>query len=167
MGSTTTDVATIVDPVTGEAIKLGEYTTDSLALIADRAGGILAELAAFRQRLNDELAARLDAMGTRTADVGEWRLEANAPTSEEYRLDVLRTGLTEAAKAGARLEEGILDRVIVTPEPKPPEPRIDKRVVNNLKRSDDRRVLAAIAEARTVVNNRRTVKISRREEPSA
>lgn len=150
----------LVLPLTGEVIDLAEATTTDLAEAVDRLAALDVELRAARQAIADELAGRLDSANSRSERVGDWMLETNPPTSEEYLVDVLRDRLTALVDDGT-LDPVVLSRVIVTPAPKPPAARVDKREVNKLKKSTDRRVLAALTAARAIRNNSRTIKVAR------
>lgn len=154
----------VVHPATGEALDLPAMATDVLATGLEELGELLSELGAFRQRIVDELAGRMDRVNTRSERVGRFELETNAPTEETYSAPLLRAELTGLVAEGI-IDRELLDRVITYPTPKPPEARVDKREVNKLKRSTDQRVLNAIAAARTINPNRRTMKVRRVEEP--
>jgi len=156
---TTTDL--VVIPVTGEAIDLNGPTTD-LARTIEQIRGYLDGLIDVRRHVADELAARLDTANSRTEQVGDYLIKTNAPTQEDYSPAVLRAELEELITAGT-LDAVVLDRVITTPEPKPPEPRVDKREINKLKRSTDPAVLRAVATARTITPNTRTITVTRTE----
>lgn len=166
---TDTDTATdlvAVHPTTGEAIVKDATTTD-LADAFEAALELRGRLDEFAQAIVGEVADRMDKAAERkallpTAGDGLVELEVNAPTSEEYPVDIMRTAL-ETLVADGVLDDAVLAKVITTPPPKPQDPKVDKREVNKLKKSSDRRVLAAIAGARTVVTNRRTLKIKRKD----
>lgn len=157
---TTATGRTLVHPTTGEVLDLAGATTTELAAGLVELDELLSELGAFRQAAVDEVARRMDRVNTRTERVGEWELETNAPTTETYAVDVLRERLAPLVEAGT-IDQELVDRLVTTPAPKPPEPRVDKRELNKLKRTTDRDVLAAIAAARTINPQRRNLKLRR------
>lgn len=161
--SSTTSKAIIIHPVSGEVLELETATTTDVAEALARLGDLYNDLAAFKTRLVDEIAGRMDKANARTETVGNYKIEVNAPRTEAYPVPTMRQALQELVDAGA-LEASVLDRVITTPEPKEPEPRVELREVNKLKRHGDPRVQAAIARVRDVQPARRTAKITRLED---
>lgn len=148
----------LVHPSSGEVVDLKAASTDELAVQFDRLLELRARLDEFGQAIVNEVAERMDRRGERKTLLGDVELEVNAPSSEEYLLDVLR-GELEALVAAGAIDEELVAKVIRTPPPAKPEPRVDKREVNKLKKSTDRRVLAAIAKARDVKSAKRTLKV--------
>jgi hypothetical protein len=152
----------VLHPLTGEAIALEGKATDEVVALYSEGAELLEAVKVYRDAIRVELVARLDRGGERSATIGRYRLETNAPTSEEYRADVLEEELRKLTELeDAPIEERVVENAV--PWAKPPKftpaRKVDKRVVNKLKNSDDRRVLAAIAKARTVVTNTRTLKV--------
>lgn len=152
----------VMNPATGEVIDLVDATTTDLARAVLSVGELYGELSAFRQALIDEVAGRMDTANARTEVVGNYKLTTNAPTESTYSVDALREALTPLTQGDdAPLDPSVLSRLIILPVPALPEPKVDKREVNKLKASTDPRVLAALAQARTISPNRRTLKVER------
>ena len=150
----------LIHPFTGELVDLGALTTDAIAAALVGFEAELGRVRGFGDALKSELVARLDRRNTRSADVGGFHLETNAPTETDYRLDVLREELAAlAALDDPPIDREVLDAVIVTPPPSTPAPRVDKREVNKLRRHSDPRVVAAIAKASAVKGVNRTLKV--------
>lgn len=150
----------VMNPATGEVIDLVDATTTDLARAVQAVNELYGELAAFRQALIDEVAGRMDTANARTEQVGDYKLTTNAPTESTYGVQALREELAPLTEGDdAPLNPIVLERLITTPPPAEPEPRVDKREVNKLAKSGDPRVLAALARARTVSPNRRTLKV--------
>lgn len=151
----------IVLPGTGEALELTAAT--------DRLAGAVVELDELVTRIEDakavikaELAKRLDKGNERKAAIGDFELSVNAPTTELYDVEVLKREL-KALVDDDVLEERVIGLVLpLPPAPPPPARELDKRELNKLKKHPDRRVLTAIAKARTVQTNRRTVGVKRK-----
>lgn len=150
-------------PMTGEVLDLENATTTDVALELERVDDYIGQLDEARAELKAELIARLDRSNRRSAEVGPWRLETNAPTSEQYDVAALLGNLKPLLLAG-ELDVSALDGLVRTPDPKPPAPTVDRRALNTLKRHSDPRVVRAIAQARTIVPNRRTLKLTAREQ---
>jgi hypothetical protein len=166
-------MSTAIVPATGEVVELAERSPDELATMIDQAGDLLDAVHQFRQAVVDEVARRADARGKRTVELDGVTFEVNAPTEDVYDV-----GLLEAALAPLIADETIaaelVAELVVTPDPKPQPPRVDRRRVNALLKSDDRRLLAALAKARRRVPTKRTAKVTGRaveatvvEEPGA
>lgn len=153
----------LVIPVTGEVINLDEATTTDLCEARQRLSDITADAGRVTGYIADELARRLDSANKRKATVGEYELETNAPTSDEYLLDVLRDELNGLVEAGV-IEPQVVGEVIAVPPPAEPRPRVMVRELNKLKNHPDPRVAAAIVKARVRKQNRRTVKINRKDD---
>lgn len=156
---TPTRTRTAVDPTSGEIIPL-DATAPELVDALTRNAELIVRIAEFRQALTDELARRLDKLNTRTDRIGPFDVETNAPTEEVYSVDRLREELGKLVDADV-IDPAVLEQVITWPTPKPPEPRVDKREANKLKRHPDRRVLAALQAAREIRRTKRTIKIKR------
>lgn len=151
----------LVIPLTGEVIDLDKAATTDLCEARQRLQDLTSDAGRVVAYLGEELARRLDAANKRTATVGEWDLEANAPTTDEYLLDVLTEELCRLVEAKV-LESQVVGEVIVTPPPAKPSPRVDKRELNKLKRHPDPRVRQAIGKARVRKTNRRSVRMTRK-----
>lgn len=149
----------IVNPATGEALDLAGTTTDLCAAVAG-IGEVRQMLDDYRQAVEDEIARRMDAANSRKDRVGDWEISVNAPTTETYPTDVLRDVVAQLVADGI-LDAVVLDRVIVRPEPKPPEPRVDRREINKLRKHPNPEVAAQIEAAAVVAPARRNVKIER------
>lgn len=158
--TTDTRLPAVVNPATGETIDLATAATNELARVVDEAKDLTNRLTDFRQDVIDEVARRLDTVNSRKELIGDVELETNAPTTETYSVTILETKLRELVDAG-ELDEAIIDRVITWTKPALPSKRADGREVNKLKKSANAKVLAAVAEARTVSPNKRTLKITR------
>jgi hypothetical protein len=148
-----------VIPVTGEVVAQTATTTELVAAL-ELIDSYVDDLRDVRQTLVDEAARRLDANGVRSAEVGDLKLATNPPAEDRYDVRRLRENLEPLIEAG-KLDAALLDALIVTPDPKPVEPRVDRRRLNVLLKSDDRELLAALAGARDRVTTRRTLKIER------
>lgn len=151
-----TDV--VVSPLTGTIVALDAPATDLLGAL-DELKDLLNRAGDYRRALEGELVRRIDARGKRKAEVDGCILETNPPTEDLYEADAVRRELEPLVEAGV-VDRELLDELIVTPPPAPaPAPRVDKRVVNTLKSSDNRELLAALARARNRVTKSRTLKV--------
>lgn len=147
----------VLNPASGELLNLRELDTNDLARAVARVDRHVIAVADFRKALIGESVRRLDSLAKRKALVGGYELETNAPSTVEYREDVLRENIEALVEAG-KLEAAILEQLWPTPAPAPPpKPKLDKRVVNKLKADPD--VAPAIAAASVRVNNNRTLKV--------
>lgn len=154
----TTDL--IVHPATGEVIDLNAATTTELAAGIEAIRGLLDDLNDFRRALINELAGRLDKRGARSAVVGDIKLTTNAPTQEHYDPTVLKAALLDLADEDL-IEPELVDEVVKTVTKTVTEVKVDKRLVNNLKRSDDDRIKAAVTAATSISHTNRTISIER------
>lgn len=157
------DAGLAIDPASGEVINLTEDSTPSLVAAEQRVRALVAELGRYRQSIVDEVAHRLDKLNRRSDDVGEWVIETNPPATDEYLIDVLRDEFTRLAKADV-VDDELVRRIIRKAPPKPPEPKVDKREINKLKSSEDRRILVALAKARQRKPNTRTLTVKAKAE---
>lgn len=163
MSATAATGLELVHPATGEVLDIKAATTTELAAGIESLADLFANLGDFRQAIIDELAGRLDSANARKERVGPYELETNPPTTENYDAGILEAELTALVEAKV-LDPVIIDRVVPFPEPTPPpkpQRRVDKREVNKLKKSTDRRVQSAVAKARSIAHNRRTIKVAR------
>lgn len=158
-----TVVNVIANPATGEVIDLDNADSVELAQALAELAFLLTDVDLFRHSLVDELARRLDRENRRSAELGPFKVETNPPTEEVYTPDSVRRELGPLVEEGLLAPE-VLHRLITLPTPRPPSPRVDKREVGKLKRSDDRRILAALARARDVRPQSRTITVKRLEE---
>lgn len=138
----------VVLPGTGEVIDLKATTTTGLADGFELIRGLELELSDAKRAVVNEVARRLDLENSRTVDLfaGEvhYTLKTNAPSVEEYPLDRLREVL-EVAVANELISADVVDRIITTPEPVEPAPRVDKRELNKLiKRPELERLVARV-----------------------
>jgi hypothetical protein len=97
-------MSTLVVPHTGEAISLKDVSLASIAEVVQSITDVEADLKSAKRTLADEVSARLDVYGKRSAEVDGWRLEVNAPTEREWDLDELRATLAELVEEGTITE---------------------------------------------------------------
>jgi hypothetical protein len=152
---------TVIPGGSGEVVNLRELTGAGLADLMENLDDAYLDLAAYKAELVREVARRADKAGARTATIDGVTFEVNAPTEEAYSVDVLREKLKPLVDAG-ELDASTAEALITRPKPKVEPERVDKRKLNVLKRSDNRRLLAALAAARTVNPTRRTAKVVQR-----
>lgn len=151
-----------VNPATGEALSITDAPVgrlfDELYLIGEHVDRI----ADYRRALERELVARADRRAVRSVTADGCDYTVNAPTTDDYDLAILKRELGPLIADGT-IDREFLDALIVQPpRPPAPAPRVDKRAIARLLKSDDRRLLAAIAAARRRVPNNRTVKLTAR-----
>lgn len=154
----TTAPGTVVEPITGEILDLATATTTDLAAAVERIADALDALHEVRVDLVEEVARRLDSMNTRSEVVGEYVLKTNAPTVESYDPEVL-AGAVEALVAAGALAPEVAGRIVKTVTKT--EVKVDRTEVNKLKKSADPAILAAVAGARRILPQRRTLKVER------
>lgn len=147
--------AELVHPLYGDVLDVANEATDSLAGIRSQVVEDKRSLDQYAFHLDAELTGRLDAENTRSAEVGQWRIETKAPQVTKYPADALSAAL-DALIAAGKLSESVKDRCLV---PQPPKP--DLREVNKLLRHADEDVRNAVAEVAVQEEQRRTVKVSR------
>lgn len=153
-------VVEALDPRSGEVIDLRSLELVDVGELLEQADRFIAAASEFRRAIVDEGARRLDRMNARRETVGDLELETNAPSSVQYREDVLKRKLEELVEADV-LDASIIDRVFPTPEPPPPPgPKLSKRELNKLKSNE--RVAAAIAAASVRTASTRTLKVTRK-----
>jgi hypothetical protein len=159
-----TDLAArvVVHPATGEAIPLDVAAGGSTDILARHRHDLVElkrQLDDLAHALDGELTARLDKANTRSADIGDWRIEGKAPTVTDYPAGALGEALDILISEG-RLDADVRGRVLVAQPP--PEPKVDKREVNKLLRHTDRDVVDLIREVQREQPQRRTVTVKRR-----
>lgn len=147
----------LVNPATGQATPLDAPATD-LANALGELEGLFDTLTDYRRGIEAELVRRLDRRGERKGIIDGVELETNAPTEDVYDVDRLRVALWPLVERGT-IDTLLVQRLIRYPEPKPPEPVVDRREVNKLKASDNRELLGAIAAARQRRPTRRRLKV--------
>jgi hypothetical protein len=87
-------------PSTGELLDLRSAPTDQIA------GELLGlveferDARAFRRAASDELARRLDHEGRRSADVGDFHVEVNAPAEKKWKPGALELTLARLVEQG-------------------------------------------------------------------
>jgi hypothetical protein len=148
----------LIHPATGEAVDLAGAAPAELGRTLDELAVLTDALREFRRDVELELVRRIDATGRRTAELGGYKLETNAPVEETYSVEDVERELRPLVDRGIVPRE-TLEALVVYPKPKPPEPRVDKRVLNSLKLSDNAELVRALGAARRRTNARRTLKI--------
>jgi hypothetical protein len=83
----------VIVPITGEIVDLSDQATDRIAEELNEISAFEQDVRSFKRAANEELATRLDHEGRRSADVGEWHLEANAPTERVWDVPELQRAL--------------------------------------------------------------------------
>lgn len=149
----------IVNPATGEALDLTGPTNDLAAAVVGL-GEVRQMLDDYRHAVEAEIARRMDAANTRKERIGEWEISVNAPTTESYPTDLVREQLAYLIEKHG-LDPVVMDRVIVTPDPKPAEAKVDRREINKLLKHPDPEVGERIGRASVTAPARRNVKIER------
>lgn len=156
----TTAALELVHPVTGELLDVAGAATTDLAAAAAAISEHVDRVFEFRQALVDEVARRMDRMNTRSEVVGDLKLTTNAPATESYPVAPTRDALQRLVDDDV-LDPEVIARVIVTPPPADPQPKVAARELNKLKRHDDPRVARALGAVRQVSPQRRTLKVER------
>lgn len=110
-------MSALVIPGTGEVVSLKDASLPALAAAVDQIAQNEADLKSAKRTLADEVAARLDVHGKRSAEVDGWRLEINAPTERQWDLDELRATLAELVAEGTITDEKA--KACIKWEPKP------------------------------------------------
>jgi hypothetical protein len=156
--------ALVVHPVSGEVITLRDVPTDELALgLKVDLERVAEAVVAARQAVIDEVARRLDRTGGRSAELElddgrRLKVETNAPTTEVYPFRETREAILELVEREV-LDATAIGRVLVYPDPPPaPDPRVDKRAINALKRIPD--VARELGRLRRIENVKRTLKVN-------
>lgn len=107
----------VLVPHTGEVVDLSEVDDVSLAAVMDSIAEIEADLRSAKRELSDEIAKRLDYLGRRSVDAGEFRLEVTPPQEKEWDLDRLRSDLAELVEEGVISQQKATACVKWTPSP--------------------------------------------------
>lgn len=155
-------VLEVIHPTTGEVLDLRGASPAELTIGLENLDELLGRLADFRRALELELVRRVDATGRRTATVGGVKLEVNAPMVEAYEVRDVEAEVRPLVEAGTVANETLEALVIYPPRPPLPPPRVDRRVLNSLKASDNDELVRALARARRRTSARRTVKVLER-----
>lgn len=95
----------VMVPGTGELLDLSASTTDEIATTLASLGEFLSDAARFKRAASMELAERLDHEGRRSAEVGEWKVEVNAPTEKQWDVVRLQVELTKLVEKGRISED--------------------------------------------------------------
>lgn len=159
--NTTTDVVHVRLGLIAGDDRAGDLAAPAPDLLdeLDQVDELIREVNGYRDAIKAELVRRIDGKGKRKAELDGCILETNPPTEDHYHADAVRRELEPLIEAG-EVDKETLDALIVQP-PRPPAPdeKVDKRVVNTLKSSDNRALLAALQRARTRTDNRRSLKV--------
>lgn len=150
---TASAAAVAINPATGVAVELPSETTDTLARERRDVTDLRNALAQYAQAIDDELTARLDKENTRSAVVGEWRIETKAPTALTFEPDRLAVAVLDLIAEGL-LAESVAERVLI-PQPD----KVNRRELDKLLRHADKRVREHIASVGTEEAQRRTVAV--------
>ena len=151
---------TVVHPATGELLDLAGQPTDQLVELVEGARDYQAQVADFRAVVEEVICDRMDRELSRTAQVGGHRLTVNAPTRDDWDLDMLHEVLAELVERGVITGEAAL-AVIEQPPPKPVPERVVRVALNKLLKHPDGEVVEMLRECATQVPQRRTLKIER------
>jgi hypothetical protein len=100
----------LVVPATGEVISLSQ-PSDILAEAAQRMRELEQELARIRAVVGDELIRRLDHENLRSADVGDYRITADAPGGVDWDTDELEQELSRLVELDV-ISEDAMNRVL-------------------------------------------------------
>ena len=153
----------VAHPRTGELVTLASPAAD-LVDVLDEVARQRERLAELEQAIADELAHRADRIGARKVELDGVEVEVNAPTEDVYLVDVLRERLEELVACGL-IDRALIRSLIVYPQPRPVEPRVDKRRAAVLLRSDNAELVAALEAARRRQPTTRKAKVLRRAIP--
>lgn len=159
MTATRTEV--VVVPGSGQVISLDGDIND-LVTVAGEITAFMDQIRAAKQQLLDEVARRIDTTGGRSIQVdGVGKLETNPAVSEEYRPDEVTAALVPLLQDGLIGQE-VLDAAVYVPAPRPPEPRVAKKVMGALAKHNDPRVRETVKSLAVETVQRRTVKVDGR-----
>lgn len=92
-------------PITGQLLDLAETPSTDIAETVSELGRVEAEIRSFRHAAADELGRRLDHEGRRSADVGDYHIEVNAPTEKRWDIPELQRALIYLVMHGLISEE--------------------------------------------------------------
>lgn len=134
-----TELVTVPNPATGELVDLTS-PTDFLAARRREVIELKKALDVYADVIDEELTRRLDRMNTRSADVGDWRIEGKPATVTEFPRDPLAKAIRELI-AEDKLDGAVLGRTIRRTS----EFKVDKREVTKLLKHPDEEVRARIA----------------------
>lgn len=97
---TGTDVVTVVHPSTGEVVSLADAATTDVADLLFTLRTHKKELGEWEKAAKLELAARLEAEGRRSAQVGSWLVESKAGRSRVWDADDTEAVLNDLVTDG-------------------------------------------------------------------
>lgn len=143
----------VINPATGESIALADQATDLLARERRAVTELRDSLNQFASYLDEELTRRLDHENTRSATVGEWKIETKAPTTLTFESGALGVAIHDLISEGL-LGESVIERVFI-----PVPDKVNRREVDKLLRHADKRVREHIASVGTEEAQRRTVTV--------
>lgn len=148
----------VANPATGEVIDLSG-PTDLLAEYLDDLRNLDRELRVVKDRIAAEITARLDVENRRSAEVGGWVVETQAPTVwETDALHLLDGLLNLAALDDAPLSADAAQQAVRVVE----SLKVDRRKLKSLRNHPDERVRGVVAEFdREVPNPARRVSVKR------
>jgi hypothetical protein len=108
----------VVLPSTGELVDLSSMATDEIAGQLTMFAELVKEIGRFKHAAFDELAARLDHEGRRSAFVGEYRIEVTAPVEKRWDMRRLQQTLDAFVERGLLSSEKA-QRCLRVREPEP------------------------------------------------
>lgn len=135
-------------PGTGELIPL-DGPTDHLAEAFDAISDLERQLRDARGAIRAELLTRLDRENRRSAEVGDWKLEAEAPDQTDYDPDELAPILARLVgeeKISAEAMDKALERKV---ERLPRKRELSRLLGSALLTDDDRAAILGCAKPRT------------------
>ncbi len=154
----------VVHPITGEITDLAEISLTELVEHVQEVDDLILSLSDMREQLTLEGARRMDKRNERTVRLDDGRvLKTNAPQSESYAVATTRAALEQLIEEDV-LDESVLETVIYVPpppEPVAPQPKVQVREINKLKKHPDERVAKLLGAVRILTPNRRTFKVER------
>lgn len=164
----------LVIKTTGEVIDL-DAGSDQLTRHVAEINAAYKDLANAKDVLIGELARRLDRSNARKQKFGRWEAETNAPTTEVYTPSTLLKELDQLVEQG-HADAELIDAIMPFPTPEEVDAfaktrgSVKKVEINKLKKTDPttpagRAILAALARAREIVPQKRTLKVRKLKMP--